>query len=126
MTTSNNEPSPSDQRPGSPGRADRSPSCPEWCTFDHEGPFFADPGEHERYLTSTHLRNFVSLHTADDGKLIEVSVWLLGNGVVEIPFDANSAAQLRAWAAMLEEAATEVDGLADNRLLSDVEDKEGR
>ncbi|WP_244929230.1 hypothetical protein [Nocardioides sp. W7] len=121
MTTSSNEPSSSDQPSATTARDGGSASCPPWCTYDHDGPFFAEPGEHARYLTTTHLRNFVSLHTPDDGTSIKVSVWLLGNGVVEIPLDANSAHQLRAWADMLAEAATELDQLVVDHLLPERE-----
>jgi hypothetical protein len=119
VTTSSNEPPSSDQQPASARREGGTATCPAWCTFDHEGPFYAEPGEHERYLTSTHLRNFVGLHTPDDGQSIEVSVWLLGNGAAAIPLEAASAVQLRAWAAMLLEAAAELDALASDILLPD-------
>ncbi|WP_244928497.1 hypothetical protein [Nocardioides sp. W7] len=121
MTTSSNEPSSCDQPSTTTARDGGSASCPPWCRYDHEGSFFAEPGEHARYLTTAHLRNFVSLHTPDDGKSIEVTVWLLGNGVVEIPLDANSGTQLRAWADMFAEAAAELDRLVVGHLLPERE-----
>lgn len=89
--------------------ATRNTPCPWWCTWDHDGPIYTEPGEHHRTMARTDHEDEVSIGTGhDDG--MSVAIALL-NGDAYFPLVEGSSARLRAVAAMLTAAADALDAL---------------
>jgi hypothetical protein len=91
-------------------------SCPFWCTFDHGGQVYAEPGEHHRELASLDDQTCVNLYLDGtpgqvawaDGRAT-VNVWVGGGDTVLQLEDAPR--QLREMAVMLVEAAQKLEDL---------------
>lgn len=83
-------------------------TCPWWCTFDHDGPIHAEPGEHQHELVELDELTGVSLYLAEEGEA-EVNVWVGGHDTVLTLEEAPR--RLREMAVMLVEAAQKLEDL---------------
>lgn len=78
--------------------------CPAWCTFDHDGPIVANPGEHLNTLADNGLDMVIIDSLGDEPATVQV--WLGGNESYSFPLNTESADHLRALARVIADAAT--------------------
>jgi hypothetical protein len=86
--------------------------CPPWCTFDHAGPVYMEPGDHRRRLADLgdEHGDSVALYVGPEQPM-HVTVFLGGDGCEEYPATRETIEHLRDLALMLKQASDGLSGL---------------